>query len=708
MSNRPLTRAAALSLTLVAATTHAQSEALLADVRVQARGSTERAAAELAACEAQRCPRLPHLSLLASVLQLSDGRAADAVAQLGKVPAPPGLEAFHAWYLGEAAFYAGKRGRGLADLEHAAALAPPGSALEDRARARLAEVLGQGGQVARALPLLDTLLKTRPGPELLLHRARALRASGKEQAASADLRRIAVAWPAHPACDEALRLLGPGKLTQADHLKRAREFLEDREAQKALEALDLARPDKGRERPEALLLRARALFLLSRKEDGEAALAEATRADKKLLPAAQWIRARRLMRAGDNAGALRLAQALVRAHPKAEEAEDARYLTGWLQMQLGQHADAASAFAAYVEAHPRTRRADEADWLRGLALLRARALPGAIEALGAFTDRWPKSGLVPAARYWSARARQLSGERRPAVLDAFRQVREGAPGTFYAALATARLSDLGEAPPPVFPEPPADVPGQAAAQVVLPSLLSSVGLYADAAAELKQGLARVPSSDALSCGHALRQLGEFGSAYALAVRHLWSAAYGKKDPRALALLYPRAFRGAVENSAAAHGVDPFLVWAIMRRESAFKPDVVSAADARGLMQIIPPTASRIATELRRTLDSADALYAPGMNIDFGAWYLAALSKRFGHPALVAAAYNAGPSATTKWLGERGELELDLFVETIPFKETRGYVKQVVADLLLYQQFYSDQPAPLTLKLPSPRPDGVAF
>jgi soluble lytic murein transglycosylase len=203
-------------------------------------------------------------------------------------------------------------------------------------------------------------------------------------------------------------------------------------------------------------------------------------------------------------------------------------------------------------------------------------------------------------------------------------------------------------------------------------------------------------------------MGEFGSAYALAVRHLWASAYGKKDPRALALLYPRAFKDAVESAASTHGVDPHLVWAIMRRESAFKPDVVSAADARGLMQIIPPTATRIASELQRALDSADALYAPGLNIDFGAWYLAALSRRFGHPALVAAAYNAGPGATLKWLSERGELELDLFVETIPFKETRGYVKQVVADLLLYRQFYSDQAAALALKLPPPRPDGVGF
>lgn len=708
MSNRPLACAAALCFALVPLSAVAQSEALLAEVRVHARGASNRAAAELSACEAQHCPRLPHLSLLNAVLRLSDGRATDAVAQLRKVPPPEGLAPFHSWYLGEAEFYAGERGLGLTSLEFAAATAPAGSALAQKARARLAEVLGQEGNHARALPLLDALLKGRAAPELLLHRARALRAAGKEKAACADLRKVAVGWPTHPACEEALRMLGRENLAAADHLKRARVLLEAREPKWAVEALDLARPARGREQPEGLLLRARALFQLSRREEGEAALEEATRSDRKLLPAATWLRARRLMRAGDNAGALRLAQGLVRSYPKAEESEDARYFAGWLKMQLGQHAEAAEAFGAYVEAHPRTRRADEAAWLRAFALIRAQALPGAIEALESFPSKWPRSSLTPTARYWAARARQLSGEKGADVLGAYRGVREAHPGTFYAALATTRLAELGVSPGALFPALPVELPGEPLAHLRLSSLLSSVGLFADAAAELKQGLGRVSAAEALSCGHALRQMGEFGSAYALAVRHLWSSAYGKKDPHALALLYPRAFRDAVESAAGSHGVDPHLVWAIMRRESAFKPDVVSAADARGLMQIIPPTATRIAAELQRALDSADALYAPGMNIDFGAWYLAALSRRFGHPALVAAAYNAGPSATLEWLSERGELELDLFVETIPFKETRGYVKQVVADLLLYRQFYSDKPSPLAFKLPKPRPEGVAF
>jgi soluble lytic murein transglycosylase len=147
----------------------------------------------------------------------------------------------------------------------------------------------------------------------------------------------------------------------------------------------------------------------------------------------------------------------------------------------------------------------------------------------------------------------------------------------------------------------------------------------------------------------------------------------------------------------------------MRRESAFRPGVSSAADARGLMQLIPPTAEQIARRLGDAVPAPDALYGPEMNIRFGTWYLSQLQARFGHPALTAAAYNAGPTAVLGWLKESGSLPLDMFVELIPYKETRGYVKQVVTDLHLYQALYggSGKQVP-SLTLPAPKDDGVTF
>ena len=158
------------------------------------------------------------------------------------------------------------------------------------------------------------------------------------------------------------------------------------------------------------------------------------------------------------------------------------------------------------------------------------------------------------------------------------------------------------------------------------------------------------------------------------------------------------------------------MWAVMRRESAFDPTQVSGANARGLMQLIPPTAAAIAKKLKLDPPTADGLLVPSLNVKLSSWYLAALVKRFSHPVLCAAAYNAGPTAVVRWMKTSGELPLDLFVERIPYKETRGYVNQVVADLYNYRALYGtaalegklDANAQLPLTLPAPSPDGVQF
>ncbi len=139
----------------------------------------------------------------------------------------------------------------------------------------------------------------------------------------------------------------------------------------------------------------------------------------------------------------------------------------------------------------------------------------------------------------------------------------------------------------------------------------------------------------------------------------------------------------------------------MRRESAFVPDVTSSADARGLMQLIPPTARSIATELKLPPADDAELYSPEWNIRLGTWYLRALTTRLHHPTLVAAAYNGGPSSVARWAKERAELPLDQWVEEIPFKETRGYVKQVTIDLFIYRQLYGAEQQRLSLAIPVP-------
>jgi soluble lytic murein transglycosylase len=425
------------------------------------------------------------------------------------------------------------------------------------------------------------------------------------------------------------------------------------------------------------------------------------------------LRARRLMKAGDNAAAREAFRALETRFPDHGLADEAGYLAAWLAMNAGDDATAVQDFAAFEKLHPRSKRRDEARWFRSYALLRLGRLAEARALLLTLASDFPKSSLVPQARYWAARARQLSSapDAGPQV-DAAKEYAElisAFPGSFYARLGVERLRELGQTPPALFPEAPRALTPKPPAALGLALALSRTGLLRDAAEEVQRAMGQVSSPDeALLWGHALQALGEYGAAYTLAARHLWEAVYTQRQPEAIALLYPRAFQPSVERWSALHGLDPHFAWAIMRRESAFRPEVTSVADARGLMQLIPPTADGIAAETREPKVDPDQLYGPDTNLRLGTWYLGALFRRMGHPILVAGAYNGGPSAVARWMSQRGELPLDRWVEEIPWKETRGYVKQVVADYYLYRELYGAPDERLALTLPMPQANGVNF
>lgn len=156
--------------------------------------------------------------------------------------------------------------------------------------------------------------------------------------------------------------------------------------------------------------------------------------------------------------------------------------------------------------------------------------------------------------------------------------------------------------------------------------------------------------------------------------------------------YPKAYVQIVDYFAQKIGVSRKIIWAIMRQESAYKPAVVSPARAMGLMQIIPPTAREIADALGRPNFQLEQLFNPLVNIEFGAWYFRERLKQFDNVLPYAiASYNAGPRAAARWKRWGDNLELDEFVELIPYKETNGYVKKVLHNFWIYSKLYGDEP-----------------
>lgn len=719
----------------------AQSAELIDGVRVHASNLAPKAQLELEACVGDGgCSDRSRLSLLTGVLWLSEGEPGRAAEQLAKEKPPKQLEPFHGWYLGEAQSWSGRRPQALKTLQKVKG-APPW--LAKKIELRIAELQLELGQASKAKAVLEAAASETPSAEALLSRAYVRLATGAAFEAQKDLRTILLRFPTHPHAVEALRLLssdGPPTFTFEEQLTRAQALLGSGAPTEALAQLAATNPPESKDRQNALarvaLVKGQAL-LAKHDEAGAFEQLELAVATGRAGVAAEAMmtKARRLMRAQKHDEAREVMLALDAKYPDNGNAVDAAYLGSWVSLADGKYEQAVADFDGFEARHPDSKKRDEAKWFRAWALFRLGRYAEARNGLAALVEEFPKSSLVPQARYWSTRFAELGQLRQvmstarddggtrsfgTASADAgvnidvaaeYAQIATGFQSTIYSVLARERLRDLGKPAPRPFIAEPKPMKVRTPPSLALATELARCGLLRDASEEVSRVVGTVGSAeDALVLGHALQAIGEFGPAHGLAARWLWGAVYGAKRPEALALMYPRAYQTIVELHASEVGLDPFLAWAIMRRESGFRPEVVSSADARGLMQIIPPTAKAIASELKTTTPAPDDLYAPEVNVRFGTWYLSALLERMGHPGLCAASYNAGPSAVAKWMTQRGALPLDEWIEEIPYKETRGYVKQVLADHVIYQQLYGgpDAPARLTLALPTPKASGVTF
>jgi soluble lytic murein transglycosylase len=166
---------------------------------------------------------------------------------------------------------------------------------------------------------------------------------------------------------------------------------------------------------------------------------------------------------------------------------------------------------------------------------------------------------------------------------------------------------------------------------------------------------------------------------------------GSWDRQLLRVTFPFPYRELVRREAQEWGIDPLLMAAIIRQESAFKADVVSPAGAVGLMQVMPPTGQQLARRHGPDPFTDETLARPEVNLHLGAAFFVDMSRRYDHDLpLVLSAYNAGPTRATAWRRFPEASDPLRFTESIPFDETRGYVKSVRRNLGLYRVLYGDE------------------
>lgn len=350
------------------------------------------------------------------------------------------------------------------------------------------------------------------------------------------------------------------------------------------------------------------------------------------------------------------------------------------QVAAGQYylgdSNTALALADAVAADVRSDVPD-ADWIAGLAAFRLEKYDVAATHFAAMADNpATTSWLKSAAGFWAARSFLIA--KQPQQVSRMLEIAASKPRTFYGLIA---LQLLGRQPPFTWNEPRLD---KSAFQrlVKVSGIARGVALYQVGEMEAAEG------AIARSHGRLNPELDRpfIALAHEMGFAHVQlQAAHAAKDADLKAAAYP------VMSFKPSDGwqVDPALVHAIVRQESKFEMRVTSSADARGLMQLMPATAA--GTMKDTTLDNPGAkakLFEPSFNLSIGQRYVQKMYSFVepdGNLFQLVVAYNGGPGNLQKWLKEvehRGDPLL--FVESIPSRETRGYVERVVANYWIYQ------------------------
>jgi len=229
--------------------------------------------------------------------------------------------------------------------------------------------------------------------------------------------------------------------------------------------------------------------------------------------------------------------------------------------------------------------------------------------------------------------------------------------------------------------------------------LYAIGLVADARREWNHLLPRLNEDQLLRAA----KLAEEWGWHDRVIMTLARARYWDD----LEMRFPLAHQQTVLDQARHQQIDPAWAFAVIRQESAFTSDARSHAGALGLMQLLPRTARSVARTLRMPMRSQQDILDVDNNITLGVRYLRKVKDRFhGHPVLATAAYNAGGRNVRRWLPQDRVLPSDLWIETVPFSETRNYLQRVLTYTVIYEQRLGRQPAPMLDRMPpiSTNPD----
>lgn len=388
-------------------------------------------------------------------------------------------------------------------------------------------------------------------------------------------------------------------------------------------------------------------------------------------------------------------------------AVSARLLLGKGYLWTGRYEEAKSTFQKLSDEVPLTTEGLDAQFRLGLLQLRLGNPQIAFQTFDKLLQTGREKNPL-STRYWKLRALQMMGPQETFEAERGQFINQYPFTYFGLKLRLEAQQGRLEFPEAEIPKTRSvwNFPKSAEPQWRRFTELLKVGYLWEASSEI-QDLLSVEDAEAY------QMWADFFAAVklnSLALRFGQSAQ--NMDERLVAWSFqkkfmPFAFEKIVQEQAQINKIEPWIIWGVMRQESAFNIKAVSTSSAYGLMQMIGPTAQEVARDLKTTVNLPDELFVPEKNIPFGAYYLAKVKNEFsGHWPLAVASYNAGPTRLRSWLRLRKDTESlmlnkstewrdEIWIDELPWNETQNYVKSVMRNYILYrlgnQDFWTPPP-----------------
>jgi soluble lytic murein transglycosylase len=522
---------------------------------------------------------------------------------------------------------------------------------------------------------------------------------------------LAIAHPAHPLAplaEQKMLELGGAPLSPADRVDRAKQLTAAHLWDQAIAELALV-PTSGISDELAAqrdYWTGTTLFEMRRRYADAGKLLLGVYAKLSNAAEAMFHGARALSRADDDDGAIAWYHKVVAAYPHTAYAEEAQFLSGWLEFNRGHYKAAIAPLEDSLARYPHSKWVDDSLWFLGMSHYFLGEWDAARQKLAALSTH---KGALEGGKgeYWLARIDQRL-DHDPAAIDGYKATVTRYPFSWYALLARARLAALGVTIGP-FGDGDAKPRGPKLAAAVDEALASdelitrvdeliAAGLGVDAGDELARDERGFLNRHDKASAFAMlldryRKAGNYNRPWMLAVSYSGSALDGPPEADAERWwqnAYPRAYRELVEKYQALGDNPDGYLYSIMRKESGFDPHDLSYADAQGLLQMIPPTTQRVARTLGIPYD-AGKLYEPEYNVQTGSWYIGHLLAKFKTQIPIGAgSFNSGPRPVMKWVDTNGDRDIDELVELVPYTQTREYMKKVTENYARYRYLYAHE------------------